>query len=327
MLNSHTVSNGALMITSCLERKNGLMWLKEFSHDMGTHQNCYDRYPCASGVLECAGMTKRQRVSPEALDASLLPKHRKPIPHAFVLEAISTLSPYTRPMFGCLAVYVKNKIVLILRDKPTSTADNGVWLATTQEHHQSLRREFPNMRSIQVLGKRVTGWQVLPVDAPDFESAALRACELVLAGDARIGKIPGARTSKPRSKADGRSPKQIKTSKKQRSTIDFDTVRKIGLALPGVEESTAYGSPALKVHAKLLACVPAHSSAEPDSLAVRVDFDERAELLAADPDVYYVTDHYLNYTAVLVRLSRVTPDVLRDLLGMAHRFVTAKRRR
>jgi hypothetical protein len=112
-----------------------------------------------------------------------------------------------------------------------------------------------------------------------------------------------------------------------RSTTNFDTVRKIGLALPGVEESTAYGSPALKVHGKLLACVPAHRSAEPGSLAVRVDFDDRAELLAADPDVYYVTDHYLNYTAVLVRLSRVTPDVLRDLLGMAHKFVTARRRR
>jgi hypothetical protein len=108
-----------------------------------------------------------------------------------------------------------------------------------------------------------------------------------------------------------------------RSTTNFDTVRKIGLALPGVEESTAYGSPALKVHGKLLACVPAHGSAEPGSLAVRVDFDDRAELLATDPDVYYVTDHYLNYTAVLVRLSRVTPDVLRDLLGMAHKFVTA----
>jgi hypothetical protein len=130
-------------------------------------------------------MTERKHVSPEALDESLLPKQRKPIPHAFVLEAISTLSPYTRPMFGCLAIYVKDKIVLILRDKPKSTADNGVWLATTQEHHQSLRREFPNMRSIQVLGKHVTGWQVLPVDAPDFESAALRACELVLAGDPR----------------------------------------------------------------------------------------------------------------------------------------------
>jgi hypothetical protein len=268
-------------------------------------------------------MAKRKRISPEALDASLVPKHRKPIPHAFVLDAISTLSPYTRPMFGCLAIYVKDKIVLILRDKPTNTADNGVWLATTQEHHQSLRREFPNMRSIQVLGKPVTGWQVLPVDAPDFESTALRACELVLAGDARIGKIPGARTSKPQVKAAGRSTKQIKTSKKHAGTIDFDAVRKIGLALSGVEVSMAYGAPALKVRGKLLACVPTHRSAEPGSLAVRVGFDDRAELLAADPDVYYVSDHYLNYTAVLVRLSHVTLDVLRDLLGMAHKFVTA----
>src|ERR1700757_4808976 len=159
-------------------------------------------------------MTERKRISPEALDASLLPKHRKPIPHAFVLDAISSLSPYTRPMFGCLAIYVKDKIVLILRDKPTSIADNGVWLATTEEHHQSLRREFPNMRSIQVLGKPVTGWQVLPVDGPDFESSAVRACDLVLAGDPRIGKIPGARTSKSGSKAAGRSSKQIKTPKK-----------------------------------------------------------------------------------------------------------------
>lgn len=107
-----------------------------------------------------------------------------------------------------------------------------------------------------------------------------------------------------------------------RSTIDFDTVRNIGLALPGVEESTAYGSPALKVHGKLLACVPANRSAEPASLVVRVDFDDRAELLAEAPDVYYVTEHYVSYSAVLVRLSRVTPDVLRDLLGMAHKFVT-----
>ena len=107
-----------------------------------------------------------------------------------------------------------------------------------------------------------------------------------------------------------------------KSTINFETVRKIGLALPGVEESTAYGAPALKVRGKLMACVPTHRSAEPNSLVVRVGFDDRAELLAAAPDVYYVTDHYLGY-AVLVRLSCVTPDVLRDLLGMAHKFVTA----
>ena len=96
-------------------------------------------------------------------------------------------------MFGCLAVYVEEKIVLILRDKPTYPKDNGVWLATTPEHHESLRRDFPNMRSVELLGKEVTGWQVLPVDAPDFEEASLRACEFVVAGDRRIGKVPGAR--------------------------------------------------------------------------------------------------------------------------------------
>ncbi len=85
-----------------------------------------------------------------------------------------------------------------------------------------------------------------------------------------------------------------------------------------------YGAPALKVHGKLLACVPSHRSAEPDSLAVRVDLDDRAELLAADPDVYYVTEHYVGYNAVLVRLSKVNPNVLRDLLGMAYKFVTRK---
>jgi len=106
--------------------------------------------------------------------------------------------------------------------------------------------------------------------------------------------------------------------------MNFDTVRNIGLALPGVEESTAYGVPVLKVHGKLLASVPANRSAEPGSLVVRVDFDDRAELLAADPDVYYVTPHYVGYSAVLVRLSRVNPDVLRDLLGMAYKFVTRK---
>ena len=99
----------------------------------------------------------------------------------------------TRHMFGCLAVYVEDKIVMALRDKQKNAGDNGVWLATTSEHHASLRREFPNMRSIRLLGKKVTGWQVLPVDAPDFEEAALRACELVLSGDHRIGKVPGAR--------------------------------------------------------------------------------------------------------------------------------------
>jgi len=103
-------------------------------------------------------------------------------------------------MFGCLAIYVEEKIVLILRDKPTQSEDNGVWLATTIDHHASLQRDFPGIRSIKVLGKTITGWQVIPSDAADFEEAALRACDLVLAGDPRIGKVPGQRRARKSSK-------------------------------------------------------------------------------------------------------------------------------
>ena len=124
-------------------------------------------------------------------------KPRKSPPFEFVLDALSAVEPTTRPMFGCLAVYVGKRIVLVLRDKPAGpTADNGVWLATTREHHASLRRDFPSMRSIGVLGKDVTGWQVLPATAPDFEEAVLRACELIVGRDPRIGKIPKSRRSR-----------------------------------------------------------------------------------------------------------------------------------
>jgi len=161
-------------------------------------------------------MPARRRNNPALLadDTLFAVKQRKPVPHEFVLDAIAALSPRTRPMFGCLAVYIAEKIVLILRDKRDGTADNGVWLATTQEHHESLRREFPTMRSIQAFGTEVTGWQVIPADAPDFEEAALRACELVVAGDPRIGKVPGARrVTKSRDRKAAVSSKRAKAGK------------------------------------------------------------------------------------------------------------------
>ena len=117
-------------------------------------------------------------------------KPRKAVPFEFVLEALAVAKPRTNPMFGCLAVYVGEKIMLILRDKANGP-DNGVWLATTHEHHESLRAEFPNMQLIGVLAAGgITGWQKLPAEAPDFEESALRACELILARDPRIGKVP-----------------------------------------------------------------------------------------------------------------------------------------
>jgi len=129
-------------------------------------------------------------------DLPLIRPKRKGIPHEFVLEALAALSPRTRPLFSCVGVYVGEKIMFALRDRPAHPADNGVWLATTADHHESLRHEFPHLRSIQVLGEGVTGWQILPVDEPDFAESALRACELIAARDPRIGKVPKPRRAR-----------------------------------------------------------------------------------------------------------------------------------
>jgi hypothetical protein len=77
--------------------------------------------------------------------------------------------------------------------------------------------------------------------------------------------------------------------------LDFDAVREIALTLPGVEESTLHGAPSLKVSGRLLTCPALPKSVEPNSLVVRTGFEERQALLAAQPRVYYLTDHYINF--------------------------------
>jgi len=137
---------------------------------------------------------KISRPRRDAADEALFAATRtRAVPHEFVLDALASTSTSTRPMFGCLAIYIEDKIVLVLRDKPSAPEDNGVWLATTAEHHPSLRQEFPPLRSIGVFGTKVSSWQVIPADAPDFERLALRACQLVREGDPRIGRIPKRR--------------------------------------------------------------------------------------------------------------------------------------
>jgi hypothetical protein len=111
------------------------------------------------------------------------------------------------------------------------------------------------------------------------------------------------------------------------SKINFDTVRRIGLALPGVREELYYGAPAIKAGGRLVACIPTHKSAEPESLVVRTSFERRAEMLAEDPEVYYLKPHYENFPVVLVRLSRIHADALRDLLKAAWQFASSKEAR
>lgn len=99
-------------------------------------------------------------------------------------------------MFGCHAIYVAEKIMLILRNKANHDVDNGVWVATSAEHHESLKLLFPSMRSIQLLGIHVTNWQNIPNTAIDFERSVVKVCALILKNDPRIGKIPKSRNRK-----------------------------------------------------------------------------------------------------------------------------------
>src|SRR5271170_4848234 len=99
----------------------------------------------------------------------------KKIPFEFALEELDRVHPRVRPMFGCYAIYVGEKIVLILRHRKDHSDDNGVWIAAAHEHHPSLKKEFPCMRSVRLLGTAETVWQNIPVDADDFEELVLKA--------------------------------------------------------------------------------------------------------------------------------------------------------
>jgi hypothetical protein len=99
---------------------------------------------------------------------------KQKIPFEFVLEELDRVHPRVRPMFGCYAIYVGEKLMLILRQRKDHTEDNGVWLAAQREHHESLKKQFPRMRSIRLLGTSETVWQNIPVDEDDLKSSCLR---------------------------------------------------------------------------------------------------------------------------------------------------------
>ncbi len=101
--------------------------------------------------------------------------------------------------------------------------------------------------------------------------------------------------------------------------MTYDAVRKLGLALPNVAEGTSYGTPALKVKGKLFVRL----RPDLDAIVISASFEQREELMAGDPEKYFITDHYRDYPWMLVLLTKVKPDEMRDLLRMAHRTASA----
>lgn len=123
-------------------------------------------------------------------------KKKSAIPFQFVLDELDSLNPRINPMFGCYGVYIGEKIMMTLRSRDKHPSANGIWVSTKAVHHESLRKIFPSMRSIDVLGSGETNWQILPEEADDFEESAFTLCALIQKGDERIGNIP-----KPKKKA------------------------------------------------------------------------------------------------------------------------------
>ena len=123
-------------------------------------------------------------------------KPKQKPPHPLVLEALAPLQPGVRRMFSGFAVYLGDRIVCMLREHTKSPRDNGVWLVlseATDPADPHLRREFPSIRSIGLLGNKIRHWLLIPSDSPDFEAEALHACDLLLRKDPRLGRIPESR--------------------------------------------------------------------------------------------------------------------------------------
>ncbi|MGD0630446.1 MAG: hypothetical protein ABR987_13905 [Terracidiphilus sp.] len=123
-------------------------------------------------------------------------KPKPKAPHAFVVEAMMPLNPEVRRMFSGFAVYLGDRIVCMLRDHPKSPRDNGVWLVLSEGANPAdpeLRREFPSIRSIELLGDKIGHWLLIPSDSPGFEMEALHACDLMLRHDPRFGRVPKSR--------------------------------------------------------------------------------------------------------------------------------------
>ena len=116
-------------------------------------------------------------------------KQRDPFP--FVLAELYSIRPTIKRMFGFTSLYLDDKLLCSLRDSPKQTGSNGMWLYTTTEHVDSLGREFPQLPKRQLWRSRHgdKAWVILASRLEDFEEYAFRACELILKGDKRIGRI------------------------------------------------------------------------------------------------------------------------------------------
>ncbi len=127
------------------------------------------------------------------------------MPFEFVLDELSGLDLHTRPMFGCTAVYVGSKIVLVLRKKEKKDADTGIWVCIPDEFVPEMKNRFPMLRGVSFFENENSAWQNLPEECPEFEEVAFELCKMIKKGTRLIGRVPKQKKSrgKRRAKAKG----------------------------------------------------------------------------------------------------------------------------
>ena len=123
---------------------------------------------------------------------------KKKMPFAFALEELDAMAPLIKPMFGGFIVYIGGRMTLFLYDRDKLPPQfKGVSLATTPEHYRSLAQEFSSTRDAEPQKIGEHPWLHIPADALDFEEQVLKACELILKGDPRIGREPYPKKVRP----------------------------------------------------------------------------------------------------------------------------------
>ena len=120
------------------------------------------------------------------------PSRKRQVPFPFVLEELRSLRPTIKSLFGSTLIYLDDKLLFSLRNSVKHPGTNGIWIFTTAEHLDSLAKEFPELPRRQLWRSGNNGWVVLASRLADFEEYAFRACELVLNGDQRIGRVTRA---------------------------------------------------------------------------------------------------------------------------------------
>jgi len=107
----------------------------------------------------------------------------------FVLDELQPIRPRVKRAFGFTYVYLDDKLLCGLRESEKMPSTNGLWLFTTTEHVDSLGREFPDLPKRYLWRSGKKAWVILSSRLELFEEYAFKACELIVNGDRRVGRV------------------------------------------------------------------------------------------------------------------------------------------